>query len=65
LAERRNLRHKEDRRKERRIVDDELHKIAKDFVDEAEKHNAMIEVGNYQEKRQRKNRKLTRCHFTD
>ncbi len=32
--------------KERRIVNDELHKIAKDIVDEAEKHNAMIAIGN-------------------
>ena len=32
--------------KERRIVNDELHKIAKDIVDEAEKHNAIIAIGN-------------------
>ncbi|MCD6142783.1 transposase [Thermococcus sp.] len=32
--------------KEKRIVNDELHKIAKDIVDEAEKHNAMIAIGN-------------------
>ena len=32
--------------KERRIVNDELHKIAKDIVDEAEKHNAIIAIGD-------------------
>lgn len=32
--------------KERRIVNDELHKIAKDIVDEAEKHSAIIAIGN-------------------
>ena len=32
--------------KEKRIVSDELHKIAKDIVDEAEKHNAIIAIGN-------------------
>ena len=32
--------------KEQRIVNDELHKIAKDIVDEAEKHNAIIAIGD-------------------
>ncbi|MDF2954720.1 MAG: Transposase [Candidatus Alkanophagales archaeon MCA70_species_2] len=32
--------------KERRIVNVELHKIAKDIVDEAEKHHAIIAIGN-------------------
>ncbi len=32
--------------KEKRIVNDELHKIAKDIVNEAEKHNAIIAIGN-------------------
>jgi len=32
--------------KENRIVNDELHKIAKDIVDEAERHNAIIAIGN-------------------
>ena len=32
--------------KERRLVNDELHKIAKDIVDEAEKHNAIIAIGD-------------------
>ena len=32
--------------KEKRIVNDELHKIAKDIVDEAERHNAIIAIGN-------------------
>jgi len=32
--------------KERRIINDELHKIAKDIVDEAESHNAIIAIGN-------------------
>jgi len=32
--------------KERRLVDDELHKIAKDIVDEAERHNAIIAIGD-------------------
>lgn len=32
--------------KERRIVNDEPHKIAKDIVDETEKHNAIIAIGN-------------------
>jgi len=27
-------------------VNDELHKIAKDIVDEAERHNAIIAIGN-------------------
>ncbi|HDH45013.1 MAG TPA: transposase, partial [Thermococcus sp.] len=32
--------------KERRIVNDELHKIAKDIVDEAERYNAIIAIGD-------------------
>jgi len=32
--------------KEKKIVNDELHKIAKDIVDEAEKHNAIIAIGD-------------------
>ena len=32
--------------KERRLVNDELHKIAKDIVDEAERHNAIIAIGD-------------------
>jgi len=32
--------------KERRIINNELHKIVKDIVNEAEKHNAIIAVGN-------------------
>ncbi|MHA1506195.1 MAG: RNA-guided endonuclease InsQ/TnpB family protein [Candidatus Asgardarchaeia archaeon] len=32
--------------KEKRIVNDELRKIAKEIVDEAERHNAIIAVGN-------------------
>ena len=32
--------------KEKRVVNNELHKIAKEIVDEAEKHNAIIAVGN-------------------
>ena len=41
--------------KERRLVNDELHKIAKDIVDEAEKHNAIIAIGDL--KGVRKNKK--------
>jgi len=33
-------------RKERRIVSDELHKVARDIVEEAEKHDAMIAIGD-------------------
>ena len=32
--------------KEKRIVNDELHKIAKDIVDEAERYNVIIAIGN-------------------
>jgi len=32
--------------KERRLVNDELHKIAKDIVEEAERHNAIIAIGD-------------------
>jgi len=32
--------------KERRLVNDELHKISKEIVDEAEKHNAVIAIGD-------------------
>ncbi len=32
--------------KERRIMNDDLHKIAKDIVDETEKHNAIIAIGS-------------------
>ena len=32
--------------KEKRVVNNELHKIAKEIVDEAEKHNAIIAIGN-------------------
>jgi len=32
--------------KERRLVNDELHKIAKDIVDEAERHDAIIAIGD-------------------
>jgi len=41
--------------KERRLVNDELHKIARDIVEEAEKHNAIIAVGSL--KGVRKNKK--------
>jgi len=33
-------------RKERRIVNDEMHKIAKEIVEEAERHDAIIAIGN-------------------
>ncbi|MDF2957395.1 MAG: Transposase [Candidatus Alkanophagales archaeon MCA70_species_1] len=32
--------------KERRVVSDELHKVARDIVEEAEKHDAMIAIGD-------------------
>ena len=32
--------------RERRLVNDELHKIAKEIVDEAERHDAIIAIGN-------------------
>jgi len=32
--------------KEKRVVNNELHRIAKEIVDEAEKHNAIIAIGN-------------------
>jgi len=42
--------------KERRLVNDELHKIAKEIVDEAEKHNAIIAIGNLKGVRNNKKR---------
>ena len=33
-------------RKEKRVVNDELHKIAKDIVEEAERHDAIIAIGD-------------------
>ena len=33
-------------RKERRLVNDELHKISKEIVEEAERHNAIIAIGD-------------------
>ena len=41
--------------KEKRIVNDELHKIAKDIV-EAERHNAIIAVGNLNGVRRKNNK---------
>ena len=54
--------------KERRLVNDELHKIAKDIVDEAERHNAIIAIGDLKgvrnNKRGRKvNRKVNSMPF--
>ena len=46
--------------KERRIVNDELHKIAKDIVDEAEGHNAIIAIGDLKGVRKNKGRKVNR-----
>ena len=46
--------------KEKRVVNDELHKIAKDIVDEAEKHNAIIAIGNLNGVRNNKGRKVNR-----
>ncbi|WP_456487974.1 RNA-guided endonuclease InsQ/TnpB family protein, partial [Candidatus Alkanophaga liquidiphilum] len=46
--------------KERRIVNDELHKIAKDIVDEAERNNAIIAVGSLNGVRNNKGRKVNR-----
>jgi len=46
--------------KELRIVNDELHKIAKDIVDEAEKHNAIIAIGNLNGVRNNKGKKANR-----
>ncbi|WP_456487268.1 RNA-guided endonuclease InsQ/TnpB family protein, partial [Candidatus Alkanophaga liquidiphilum] len=46
--------------KERRIVNDELHKIAKDIVDEAERSNAIIAVGSLNGVRNNKGRKVNR-----
>jgi len=40
--------------KERRLVNDELHKIAKEIVDEAEKHNAIIAIGDLKGVRNKK-----------
>ena len=55
--------------KEKRIVNDELHKIAKDIVDEAEKCNAIIAIGNLNgvrknnDKERRANRKIHSMPF--
>ena len=56
--------------KEKRIVNDELHKIAKDIVDEAEKHDAIIAIGdlkgirnNSKGKGRRANRKVNSMPF--
>ena len=47
--------------KERRVVNDELHKIAKDIVDEAERHNAIIAIGDLKGVRnKRRGRKANR-----
>jgi len=47
--------------KERRIVNDELHKIAKDIVEEAEKHDAIIAIGDLKGVRnKRRGRKANR-----
>ena len=46
--------------KERRVVNDELHKIAKDIVDEAERHNAIIAIGDLKGVRKNKGRKVNR-----
>jgi len=46
--------------KERRIVSDELHKIAKDVVDEAERYNAIIAIGNLKGVRNNKGRRVNR-----
>lgn len=40
--------------KEKRIVSDELHKIAKEIVEEAEKHNAIIAIGDLKGVRNKK-----------
>jgi len=40
--------------KERRLVNDELHKIAKDIVDEAERHDAIIAIGDLKSIRNKK-----------
>ena len=42
--------------KEKRIVNDELHKVAKDIVDEAEKYNAIIAIGNLNGIRRKNNK---------
>jgi len=54
--------------KERRIVNDELHKIAKDVVDEAERYNAVIALGNLKgirknDKGKKVNRKVNSMPF--
>ena len=47
--------------KERRVVSDELHKIAKDIVDEAERHDAVIAIGDLEGVRKNdKGRKVNR-----
>ena len=48
-------------RKERRIVNDELHKVAKDIVEEAEKHDAIIAIGDLEGiRKNHKGRKVNR-----
>jgi len=42
--------------KERRLVNDELHKIAKDIVEEAERHDAIIAIGDLKGIRNNKKR---------
>ncbi|MDF2956933.1 MAG: Transposase [Candidatus Alkanophagales archaeon MCA70_species_1] len=46
--------------KERRVVSDELHKVAKDIVDEAERHDAVIAIGDLKGVRKNKGRKVNR-----
>jgi len=53
--------------KERRIVNDGLHKIAKEIVDEAERHNAIIAIGDLKGIRSNKRRgrmanRKVECH---
>ncbi|WP_456487719.1 RNA-guided endonuclease InsQ/TnpB family protein, partial [Candidatus Alkanophaga liquidiphilum] len=55
-------------RKERRIVNDELHKVAKDIVEEAEKHDAIIAIGDLEgirknHKGRKANRKVNSMPF--
>ncbi|MHC1579895.1 MAG: RNA-guided endonuclease InsQ/TnpB family protein [Candidatus Alkanophagales archaeon] len=49
--------------KERRVVNDELHKIAKDIVDEAERHDAIIAIGDLKGVRKKVNRKVNSMPF--
>ena len=47
--------------RERRVVNDELHKIAKDIVEEAERHDAVIAIGDLKGVRKKdKGRKVNR-----